>query len=272
MVLWHTAGKDDIMDIGINIDAYPIPVSEQLALIKKNGFSAVFCMSGHHAINEITDICAREGITIESCHAPFDHINDIWYDTEDGERMLDELLAAVNECRDYGIPVLVVHLSSGETPPRVCDLGISRFGRLMTHADACGVTVAFENQRMLGNISVAMESFPTAAFCWDCGHESCFTDGRWDFMSLFGDRLCAIHIHDNRATHNADDLRLPFDGEIDFDSVTERLARFGYAKAFMLEVFVGKNEAYRDMGPEAYYARAAAVARHLAETVDTKRP
>lgn len=259
------------MDIGININAYPISLSEQLRLIKQNGFSSVFCMSGQPEMNELAEACAHAGITIESCHAPFDHINDIWYETEDGECMLDELLSAVNECRDYGVPVLVVHLSSGEAPPRVCDLGLSRFERLMAHADACGVTIAFENQRMLGNISVAMESFPNAAFCWDCGHEACFTDGKWDFMSLFGDRLAAIHIHDNRTTHNADDHRLPFDGGIDFARVTERLARFGYEKALMLEVFVGKNEAYREMGAEAYYARAAAVARRLAEAVEAAR-
>ena len=260
------------MKIGMNLGAYPLPINEQLALIMKNGFCSVFLCSGCSEMPAIVEFCAREGLTIESCHAPFDHINDIWYDTPEGERMLSELLAAVDECRDYGIPVLVVHLSSGENPPRVNDLGLSRFEQLMTHADACGVTIAYENQRMLGNISVAMESFPTAAFCWDCGHEYCFTDGKWDYISLFGDRLAAIHIHDNRAEHNTDDHRLPFDGEIDFDSVTTRLAKAGYDKALMLEVFVGKNAAYLEMGAESYYARAAAVARRLAEAVEAKRP
>jgi sugar phosphate isomerase/epimerase len=260
------------MTTGIVLGAYPIPYAEQIALIKKHGFSAVFLSSGCRDIEQIVTLCTENGLSIESCHAPFNHINDIWYDTPEGERMLSELLAAVDECRDYGIPVLVVHLSSGENPPRVNDLGLSRFERLMAHADAYGVTVAFENQRMLGNISVAMETFPTAAFCWDCGHEYCFTDGKWDFMSLFGDRLSAIHIHDNRAEHNADDHRLPFDGEIEFNAVTSRLARAGYDKALMLEVFIGKNAAYLEMGAEGYYARAAAVARRLAEAVDAKRP
>ena len=130
------------MTTGIVLGAYPIPYAEQIALIKKHGFSAVFLSSGCRDIEQIVTLCAENGLNIESCHAPFDHINDIWYDTPEGERMLSSLLAAVDECRDYGIPVLVVHLSSGENPPRVNDLGLSRFEQLMTHADACGVTIA----------------------------------------------------------------------------------------------------------------------------------
>ena len=259
------------MTIGIVIGAYPIPYKVQISLIKKHGFSSVFCLSGCPDIEQIVALCHENELTIESCHAPFDHINDIWYDTPDGERMLSELLSAVDECKYYGIPVLVVHLSSGETPPLVNDLGLSRFARLMAHADAAGVTIAYENQRMLGNLSIALEAFPSAAFCWDNGHEACFTDGKWDFISLFGDRLVAIHIHDNRADHNADDHRIPFDGSIDFDSVTKHLAKTGYDKALMLEVFAGNSPAYTEMGAEAFYTRAAAAARRLADAVERQR-
>ena len=259
------------MTTGIVLGAYPIPYAEQIALIKKHGFSAVFLSSGCRDIEQIVTLCTENGLSIESCHAPFDHINDIWYDTPEGERMLSELLAAVDECRDYGIPVLVVHLSSGENPPRVNDLGLSRFEALMAHAAACGITIAYENQRMLGNLSVAMEAFPYAAFCWDNGHEACFTDGKWDYMSLFGERLAAIHIHDNRATHNADDHRLPGDGCIDFTSVTKRLAASGYENSLMLEVFAENNPAYMEMGAEAFYARAAAAARRLADATEAAR-
>ncbi|MBQ8350588.1 MAG: sugar phosphate isomerase/epimerase [Clostridia bacterium] len=259
------------MQIGINLDAFALPYEEQIALIKKYGFSSVFCVSDCKNMEQIATLCAQNSLTIESCHAPFDHINDIWYDTDDGERMLHELIAATDTCRDYGIPVLVVHLSSGEQPPRVGDLGLSRFEQLVAHADACGVTIAFENQRMLGNLSVALETFPTAAFCWDCGHEACFTDGKWDYMSLFGNRLAAIHIHDNRAEHNADDHRLPFDGKIDFAEVAKKLAKVGYEKALMLEVFAGNSPAYTEMGAEAYYARAAAAAKKIAAAVEAAR-
>lgn len=251
------------MQFGINIGAYPIPVAQQLSLIRQNGFSAVFCEADSGLLPTIAEPCAQYGLTIESCHAPFDHINDLWYETADGERMLDALLRSVDECADYGVPVLVTHLSSGENPPRVNDIGLSRLEALVQLADSRGVTIAFENQRMLGNLALALESFPTTAFCWDRGHEGCFTDGKWDFMALFGDRLAAIHLHDNAACHNKDDHRIPFDGTLDWRRPAAAIAQAGYEKALMLELFAENTPAYLTMGAEAYYARAAAAARRL---------
>ena len=44
-------------------------------------------------------------------------------------------------------------------------------------------------------------------------------DTRVGARELFGDRLCALHIHDNRCGVNTDDHLLPFDGSIDFEDV-----------------------------------------------------
>lgn len=251
------------MQFGINIGAYPIPLAEQFFLIRQNGFSAVFCAAGSGLLPTVADQCAQYGLTLESGHAPFDHINDLWYETAEGERMLDELLRAVEECADHGVPTLVTHLSSGENPPRVNDIGFSRLETLVQLADSRGVTIAFENQRMLGNLALALEAFPTTAFCWDRGHEACFTDQKWDFMALFGDRLAAIHLHDNTACHNADDHRIPFDGTLDWRRPAAAIAGTGYDKALMLELFAANTPAYLTMGAAAYYARAAAAVHRL---------
>ena len=259
------------MNIGINIGAYPCSHEEQVALMQTYGFSATFCSSLHPQLAETVALCRRAGITVESCHAPWNGINHIWRNCPEGEDMITRLLASVDECAAHGIPVLVVHLSSGEHPPRVSDLGLSRFEQLMAQAKERGVTIAYENQRMLGNLSLAFEEFPDAAFCWDNGHEACFTDGKRDYMALFGDRLTAIHIHDNRATHDADDHRIPGDGCIDFAPVIQKLAKANYQKALMLELVAGHTPAYAEINADAFFARAAAAARRLADAVDAAR-
>ena len=145
--------------------------------------------------------------------------------------MLDELTDTVDRCYNYRIPTMVVHLSAGKAP-RISDIGYERFSRLMEYADKSGVTIAYENQRMLANIAFALEEFPKAKFCWDTGHEACFTNGR-RYMPLFGDRLAALHIHDNDKL--GDRHQIPFSMNIDFDAVTKALKEIGYNGYLTLE-------------------------------------
>jgi sugar phosphate isomerase/epimerase len=44
-------------------------------------------------------------------------------------------------------------------------------------------------------------------FCYDSGHENCFTPGA-DFLAKYGDKLAALHHHDNDGS--SDQHLLPF--------------------------------------------------------------
>lgn len=237
----------------------------QIRLLRENGFEATFLDSADPQLAEIAAAVREAGITPESCHAPFDGINALWAEDESGEGMLNRLIDSVRNCHKCGIPVLVVHLSSGDAAPRISDAGQARFDRLMEAAREAGVTIAFENQRKLANLANAMEQYPDAGFCWDVGHEACFARGV-RFMPLFGKRIAALHLHDNHAEHNRDEHLLPYDGRIDLDLAARSLAEVGYEGAAMLEVTV-----YRDLSPEDYYARAAAAARRFADAVEAYR-
>ena len=71
----------------------------------------------------------------------------------------------------------------------------------------------------------AFKNQPHVGFCWDCGHEGCFTPGR-RYMPLFGDRLICTHIHDNLGTV---DMHVPpFMGSIDWENVMKALADIDY--------------------------------------------
>lgn len=256
--------------IGISWNCYgPLPMEEQIALMAENGFTATFTGAENKQLRALVPALSAAGIRLENLHAPFDRINDVWRPGGDGDRMTERLLASVNVCAQAGIPALVVHLSSGQTPPRVNDAGHERWARIMESAAACGVTVCFENQRMLSNLAYAFETFPAARFCWDVGHEACFTPGR-QYMPLFGDRLAALHIHDNHAIFNGDEHLIPYDGCIDMDRTADFIAASGYQGTLMLELSRRNSTRYADTPPETYFARAAGAAGRLLRAVEEK--
>lgn len=259
------------MKIGVNLNCYgPLPLEEQFALMKRHGFETTFCMSEKPDIEKAFAIAKREGIVFENLHAPYREINTLWNDAEEGEAFLARLIASVELCAANGVPALVMHLSSGNPPPRINDLGNERLDRLMEVARREGVTVAYENQRMIANLAMTMEVYPEATFCWDVGHEACFTGGR-DYMALFGNRIGALHLQDNFCEYNKDQHLIPYDGTIDMERAAKKLAESGYNGSIMLELIRRIWEGYADLTPDEYYAKAAAAARRFGERVEKYR-
>lgn len=254
------------MELGISWNCYgKLGVNEQAELLASNGFTNTFIGGADHQINEIIPVLKQYDISCENLHAPFSLINDIWRVGEEGDRMLDELLTTVDKCNSFEVPIMVVHLSSGKAP-RISDIGYERFEKLMAHADKRGITVAYENQRMLGNLAFALEQFPQAKFCWDVGHEACFTNGR-QYMPLFGSKLAALHIHDNEKVYNADLHLIPYDGKIDFDRVAREIAESGYEGSIMLEVSRKNSHYYDNLSANEYFSHAAHAANKLRNTI-----
>ena len=74
------------------------------------------------------------------------------------------------------------------------------------------------------------EGCPAVGFCWDSGHEQCFTPQR-DFLRHYGNRLVMTHLNDNLGVTDpsgvfsgTDDLHLlPFHGKTDWDRTVCRL-------------------------------------------------
>ena len=249
------------------------PKENYVKLISELGFEATFtgvCATEAEQ-SALAELFAKYGLEYESIHAPFGHINDIWLDCEGGEAMLAELIEAVNRCKLVGARILVVHLSSSLTPPSITDLGQERFKRLMEHAEKQGVIIAYENQRMLGNIAWAFEQFagsPSLGFCWDCGHENCFTIGR-QYMPIFGKQLVCTHIHDNSGIFNADNHLIPFDGAFDYNRFARQINESGYSGSLMLEIMKGHCKGFYDgLTDEEYLQKAADAIKKIRAMVD----
>ena len=94
-------------------------------------------------------------------------------------------------------------------------------------------------------------------------------------MELFGDRLGALHIHDNRCVWDSDDHMLPYDGAIDFEEVAQHIAKSGYEGTVMLEIcrsasVDGKN-LYEGLTDEEYVEKAVKAARRIADRIEEIR-
>ena len=239
-------------------------IEEQAKRLKENGFEATFVNLEDERLGEILSVLKKYDIVCENCHAPFNGINDMWKAGESGDKMLARLLNCVDDCARYGIPTLIVHLSSGQYPPRINDIGIGRYDHLMQYATEKGILIAYENIRRLDNVAFAMENYPQAGFCWDVGHEACYMNGM-EFMPLFGKRLAAIHLHDNTGIYDEDLHRLPYDGVIDMERAAKHFAESGYCGALMLEV---TRRTSGIASPDEFYHRAYAAAKRFAERVE----
>ena len=257
-----------------------ISAEEFTGLMKQYGFDAVCTESitRSEAAEQaaLAEAIAKQGISYESIHAPFSHINDIWFDTAEGQQMLEELKAAVDLCKLSDVPVLVTHHSQGFTLPPPTDIGRGRFIELVEYAAKKNVNIAFENLRSLANLAWAFEEFDKAenvGFCWDCGHEYCFTQ-RIHFMPLFGHKLIFTHIHDNACEYDRDRHLIPFDGTMPFDFIAQQLRDSGYQGTLMSEAFPkfrpGVFDSYQDTTAEEFICRCAAAMKKLRTMVDEK--
>lgn len=253
--------------LGINIDVFddinaPKSITTDTEAYIKSivnlGFRATFSDITFGKTPEyIAELCARYGLEYQFVHGPFRGNNVMWENGEEGEAFYNSLISCAEHCSNANVPIMIVHSSSGFNPPPVSRIGTERFERLIEFADKKNVKIAFENLRVLSHLKWVMEKFGSCenvGFCWDTGHENCFTSGI-DFMSLFSDQLLCTHIHDNYKEIGRDQHMIPFDGKIDFEGVAKRLKNSNYNGPLMLEVF-SKDEIYQNISQEEFLQRA----------------
>ncbi|MBQ8894703.1 MAG: sugar phosphate isomerase/epimerase [Clostridia bacterium] len=245
-------------------------VMQKIDLVKNAGFTAAFTGGNTKDIMEQnTKLVQASGLEVDSLHAPFNGINAMWEDSEAGADIFARLMDDIDVCAAFNVPKTVVHISSGWNAPQMNDLGFSRYDKLVEHAAQKGVSIAFENLRKPGNLGALMERYEQAenvGFCWDAGHELCYTP-RWEYLPLYGHRTICVHLHDNIAVRAGDLHMLPFDGKRDWAKAAAALKNSGYTGPVMLEA--GHDlRFYNDLTDEEYYARAYAAAAKIRDLMD----
>ena len=235
---------------------------DALEKIRQAGFEAVFSeivgTCDPKQVANLQNRCAQLGLSLDFLHAPFRGINDFWVPGLAYRNLRNGIYGTIDAASEAGIPMVVCHVSSGWFPPQLCDVGFERFDALVDYAVTKNVKIAFENLRKVGNLAAIMERYeniPEVGFCYDCGHEHCYTE-TVHFLELYGDRLFCTHIHDNHGRDHSDywgdpdEHLMPFDGNLNYADMMNRIRQTNYAGTLMLEL-VQKGE-YLGKSHEAF--------------------
>lgn len=244
---------------------YEIPLKERYRLIKAAGFDGVLLWwsngfgrdsLGWNDYRRGPEMARAAGLFIENIHTPCDQQNDLWLDHANGEAVADCYLQCVADCAEFEIPTMVVHLPNDEHPHSA--VGLDRMRRIAEKAERLGVNVALENLRNRSNLSyvLAQVDSPRVGFCYDCAHHYSRNPDA-DFLTLYGDRLMALHLHDNG---DGDTHRLPLDGTVDWATAMRNIAATGYTGPTAIEAM---NWAYTQISAAEFLQKAIDRAKKL---------
>jgi len=253
--------------LGINTDCLGGLLDEigTLQLAHEIGFEAITT-----GTIELDGVCALKekanslGVEFSFLHAPFNGINNLWLEGEGYHAIYDGIVKAIDSAAACGVSAVVIHVSSGWKAPFVNDLGLSRYDALADYASHKGVTLAFENLRMVGNLACLMDRYEhrdNVRFCYDCGHEHCYTK-TVSWIDIFTDKIVATHIHDNLSrpfgdkSTDRDSHWLPFDGNFDYHTMMTKLDKYGYSGPLLLEVFRSARADYKKLSAEEFLTTA----------------
>lgn len=179
------------------------------------------------------------GIVCNQSHAPF----------PSSCREIRSYFQRAIECTaEAGGQICIIHPDNDQSPEENADM----YRELLPFAKGCGVKIATENmwnwdaEKDCSSFAACatpesfcahLQAVNDDAFvaCLDIGHaEMKGSDtSAVQMIQVLGDKLQALHIHDNDQWHDAH--QIPFSMKIDFDGVVRALKAIGYAGYFTLE-------------------------------------
>jgi sugar phosphate isomerase/epimerase len=223
-----------------------ISQEELLPMAKEIGFDGFFSGPNYARNMEKLKLFRAMGdeleLEYETSHSTIHGCCDIWLDGIKGDAYIAKLLCEVDNCATINIPILIVHIQIEHMENTSLECGLKRLEPVVQAAKEKGVNIAFENVNAPEYLCKTLEYFnePHVGFCYDSGHEACFTPGV-RLLPFIGHRLMCTHLNDNDG--KADTHLLPFDGEVDFDKVCVELKEIGYKGNLTFELGYSKDYA-----------------------------
>lgn len=188
---------------------------------------------------ELKNIGLDNGIICNQSHAPF---------PTSCPEIRSYLKRAIECTAEAGGEICIIHPDNNKTPEENAEM----YFELLPFAKDCNVKIATENMwnwdKEKGHSSFAAcatdKSFcdhlnavddDHFVACLDLGHAEMKGSGNGaaNMIRALGDKLQALHIHDNDQLH--DSHQIPFSMSIDFHAVVKALKEIGYNGYFTLE-------------------------------------
>lgn len=192
----------------------------------------------------------EKGLHVIFAHLSYQNTNDLWLDTEDGNKLVIRYKNDIKTCKENNIPMVVMHLTGKSDAPKYNEIGLNKLQEIADYAKTLDVKVAFENTVYRGYLNYVIENIENdnVGICFDSGHCHVHFNDDFDFAK-FKDRVFAVHLHDN---DQSDDLHLiPFDGTIDWKNVIQELKSCNYNRPITLELCY--RYGYLEMALDSFY-------------------
>lgn len=250
--------------VAIQNDNEKVTPVQTIEAIKKAGYQEVFIQwydeDWEYTQQKQVDLCKQLGLNIIFAHLGYQNINEIWIEGEEGEKLVERYKNDIKECKDNGITMVIMHLTSGFEAPLYNEIGLKRIKEIVDYAKELEVKVAFENVKIKGYLEYVLKNIDNdnVGICYDAGHCHVHFDDEFPY-ELFKDKIFAVHLHDNDKT---DDLHLlPFDGSIDWEYVIRKLKQCNYQGPITLELCYRYH--YLDMSLEEFYKKGYEIGEKL---------
>ena len=231
-----------------------VSIIETINSINNAGFKNVFVQwyddNWDYSQEKQIEMCKKLGFNIIFAHLGYQNINSIWIEDIEGDDLVERYKNDIRNCKQYSIPMVVMHLTSKKVAPKYNKIGLNRIKKITEYAKKLDMKVAFENTKIKGYLEYILENIKddNVGICFDAGHYHVHFNDKFNF-ELFKNRIFAVHLHDN---DKSDDLHLlPFDGTIDWRYVMNKLKECNYNGPITMELCYRYD--YQKMSLEEFY-------------------
>lgn len=204
---------------------YDIDCEERVKKIKQSGFDCVITSADKRfkkhngSIKKQVMLFKKYGLELSSLHMVYTikELPYFWEKGKLGRKLTRSLIKDVKIAHKYGFSCVVVHLA-GEYSL----VGEARLKKVLRVCEKLKIPLAIENieyQKLFLDVFEKIHS-PYLKFCYDSGHNNVF-DRDFDYLSQFGDKLIALHLHDNNSKE--DQHTLARFGTINWEKVAQGL-------------------------------------------------
>lgn len=231
--------------------------------IKNAGFDGFFVKyESKQKCEELKAQADKLGLIFSSIHAPITKCNYAFFDNSAPfENLICEILDIASA---LNIPFVITHPNFRPTPPLDIEKGIPVYGRLFAYAKEKGVTLCVENLEYENYTRAILDAHfgkEYCGFCWDTGHNLCYTPS-----AFYPYPPTYLHLNDNYGSSTpdipvTDDLHLlPFDGKVDWQSVIATLKSHNYNGHLTFELKKNQSPLYSSLTNAEYLKKAHDIA------------